>query len=40
MSLVPDAQFKVIKDAGHTTMQDNHEENNMVISEFLNNLEQ
>ncbi len=38
-SLVPGAHFKVIKDAGHTTMQDNPEENNLVISEFLNNLE-
>jgi len=38
-SLVPDSQLKVITNAAHITMHDNPEENNAVISEFLNGLE-
>ena len=38
-SLVPGAKFEVIKGAGHLTMQDEPEENNKVIIDFLNGLE-
>ena len=38
-SLVPNSQFKVISNAAHITMHDNTEENNKVISDFLNGLE-
>jgi proline iminopeptidase len=38
-SLVPGAKFELIKGAAHMTSQDNPEENNRVIAEFLNSLE-
>lgn len=37
-SLTPNAQFKIIKNAGHMTMHDNPEEDIKAISEFLNEL--
>ena len=38
-SLVKGAKFALIKDAGHMTMQDKPEENNKVVTDFLDNLE-
>jgi proline iminopeptidase len=38
-SLVPNSEFKEISNAAHVTMHDNVEENNAVITEFLNRLE-
>jgi proline iminopeptidase len=38
-SLVPNAKFALIKNAGHLTMQDNGDEDVRVIFEFLNKLE-
>lgn len=38
-SLVPGAKLEIIKDAAHLTMQDNPDENNRVIMDFLNHLE-
>ncbi|MES2592279.1 MAG: proline iminopeptidase-family hydrolase [Bacteroidota bacterium] len=38
-SLVAGAEFKLIENAGHMTMQDNPEQNNQAISDFLNKLE-
>ena len=37
--LVPGAKFEVIKGAAHLTMQDNPEESNKVVIDFLNGLE-
>ena len=38
-SLVPGAKFKLIKGAAHLTMQDQPEESNKVVREFLDSLE-
>ena len=38
-SLVPGAKFEMIKGAAHLTMQDKPEENNRVVTNFLNGLE-
>lgn len=38
-SLVSGAEFKLIENAGHMTMQDNPEQNNKAINEFLKALE-
>lgn len=38
-SLVPGAQFELIENAGHLTMQDNPEKNLKVITDFINSLE-
>lgn len=38
-SLVPNAQFAEISNAGHLSMQDNAGENNKAIEDFLNDLE-
>ncbi len=38
-SLVPNSKFIVIKNSAHETMNDNPEENNKAISDFLNELE-
>jgi proline iminopeptidase len=39
-SLVPGAKFEMIKGAGHLTMQDNPEENNKAIRDFLDGIEE
>ncbi len=38
-SLITDSKFVVIKNSAHETMNDNPEENNKAISDFLNELE-
>ncbi len=38
-SLVPGAQFELIENAGHLTMQDNPEKNLKVITDFINGIE-
>jgi len=38
-SLVPGAKFEIIKGAAHITMQDNPQESNRVVTDFLNSLE-
>ena len=38
-SLVPGAQFELIENAGHLTMQDNPDKNLKIITDFINGLE-
>lgn len=38
-SLVPGAQFELIENAGHLTMQDNPDKNIKVITDFINSIE-
>ncbi len=38
-SLIPGSKFVMIKNSAHETMNDNPEENNKAISDFLNELE-